>query len=188
MTRIIIDLHAAEDPLQIVGKARRKEFKLNSDAWLFHLSGIGLGAIIRDWRGAFKGATTMKEEGRCRPIEVEAEAVLMGIREANIRELSPLIVESDCQVLIRKLSEGEEDWMELGVWCQEIWKLAEVNSRMSRIQVKWVFAPRSANGVAHWLAHSIGVWNNQIVWVDEPPNSLLYLLDGDLGRAPVGPV
>ncbi|CAL1403382.1 unnamed protein product [Linum trigynum] len=158
--------------------------KLNSDAGVFQNGGVGFGCVLRDWRGAFVGATMKKEKGSCSPIEAEARALVIGLVEANRRNLSPLIVESDCQVLINKLRRREEDFTELGSWCDEILRLAKVNEGLSGSQVIWSFAGRKKNRVAHWLAHSGSVWDRQVVWTENPPLSLLVLLEEDLGRGP----
>ncbi|CAL1401125.1 unnamed protein product [Linum trigynum] len=75
-------------------------FKMNTDVGVSSNSGIDLGCIMRDWKGDFCGAMARKERGVCRPIEAEAKAILMGLKEANRRQLSPVIVESDCQLLL----------------------------------------------------------------------------------------
>ncbi|CAL1402625.1 unnamed protein product [Linum trigynum] len=158
--------------------------KLNSDAGVFQNGGMGLGCVFRDWRGAFVGATLKKEKGSCRPIEAEARALVMGLVEANQRFFSPLIVESDCQVLINKLKKKEVDFTELGNWCDEILRLAKVNEDLSSSQVVWLFGGRKKNRLAHWLAHSGSVWDRQVVWTENPPLSLLALLEEDLGQGP----
>ncbi|CAL1384082.1 unnamed protein product [Linum trigynum] len=145
---------------------------------------MGLGCVFRDWRGAFVGATLKKEKGSCRPIEAEARALVMGLVEANRRNFSPLIIESDCQVLINKLKKKEADFTELGNWCDGILRLAKVNEDLFGSQVVWSFAGRKKNKVAHWLAHSGSVWDRQVVWTDSPPLSLLALLDDVQGRDP----
>ncbi|CAL1367187.1 unnamed protein product [Linum trigynum] len=160
--------------------------KLNTDAGILNRTGTGMGCVIRDWMGRFIGASALKERGAGRPIEAEAKAIWMGLKEANRRGLSPIIVESDCEVLIRKLRRKEMDRTELGSWCEEILRLAETNENLSGEQVIWSFVSRTYNGAAHWLAHSIGVWNSQVVWVDEPPLSLLVLLEADMGRSSLG--
>ncbi|CAL1354655.1 unnamed protein product [Linum trigynum] len=125
-----------------------------------------------------------KERGVCRAIEEEARAMVLGLAEANRRILSPLIVEFDCQSLINKIQRREADATELGEWCEAIWRLAKVNESFSGKQVTWVFAGRKMNKVAHWLAHSGSRWDEQVVWVDNPPLILLSLLEDDMGRSP----
>ncbi|CAL1407957.1 unnamed protein product [Linum trigynum] len=122
-----------------------------------------------------------KVKGVCRTIEVEARALVMGLREANRRELSPLIVEMDCQVLVNQLKKGEEDCTELGLWCEELKVLARVNESLSGREVKWEFRSRKSNVVVHWLAH-IGLgWDQQVVWVENPPLTLGCMIEADLG-------
>ncbi|CAL1390709.1 unnamed protein product [Linum trigynum] len=102
-------------------------FKLNSDAGVLNQTGVGFGCVIRDWEGKFCGVMAKKERGSCRPIEAEAKAIVMGLCEANRRGLGPLMVESDCQLLIGKLENGETNFSELGVCCEDIKKLARCN-------------------------------------------------------------
>ncbi|CAL1413281.1 unnamed protein product [Linum trigynum] len=162
----------------------RGAFKLNTDAGVFPQGGVGLGCVIRNEEGAFVGASLKKERGTCRVIEAEAKAIFMGLVEANRRAISPLVVESDCQALISKLQRRDADASELGVWCEKIWNLAKVNESFSGQQVTWVYVGRKANTVAHWLAHSGARWDHQVVWVDDPPLSLLSLMENDLCPSP----
>ncbi|CAL1398314.1 unnamed protein product [Linum trigynum] len=162
-------------------------FKMNSDAGLLGQQGVGFGCVIRDSSGNFCGATAKKERGICRPIEAEAKAIIMGIREANRRGLSPFIVETDCLRLIHKLEKEENDTTELGIWCEEIKKLAKANEVLSGVSTRWGYTHRKNNSIAHWLAHSCFCWDRQFVWVDNPPTSLLLLLQADLGQASFGP-
>ncbi|CAL1378796.1 unnamed protein product [Linum trigynum] len=101
---------------------------MNSDAGLLKPSGVGLGCVFKNWDGKFMGALAGKEMGSCRQVEAEARAIVLGLKEANRRGWSPLIVESDCLNLVKLLERDEEHRTELGVWCKEIRKLAEVNS------------------------------------------------------------
>ncbi|CAL1361249.1 unnamed protein product [Linum trigynum] len=156
--------------------------KLNTDAGVFQQQGIGFGCIFRDGQGAFVGALAKKEKGVCRPIEAEARAMVMGLREANRRLLGPLIVESYCQSLVKMLKNGDEDFTELGVLCEELRKLASVNESLVGDKVRWVFSPRKTNSVAHWLAHVGLGWNQQWVWVDNPPMYLRCLIEDDVGH------
>ncbi|CAL1396417.1 unnamed protein product [Linum trigynum] len=117
-------------------------FKLNSDAGVIQDWGIGLGCIIRDSRGNFVGAMAKKERGVCRPIEAESKALVLGLREANRRLLSPLIVETDCQVLVNLLKKGEEDFTDLSLWCYELKEMAKVNEDFLGCEVMWEFRPR----------------------------------------------
>ncbi|CAL1393441.1 unnamed protein product [Linum trigynum] len=161
-------------------------FKMNCDAGVIQQQGVRLGAVLRNWRGEFVGVMVKREKGLCRPIVAEAKAMVMGLREANHRSLSPLIVESDCQDLVNFLDKGEPDFTELGIWCKEIEELALENERLSGHKVRWRFSSRKTNSLAHWLAHSGLGWNHQMVWVDNPPSNLLCMVEADLGLGPLG--
>ncbi|CAI0556201.1 unnamed protein product [Linum tenue] len=154
-------------------------FKMNSDAGVLRLNGIGLGCVLRDWNENFLGAVAGKESGTCRPVEAEARALVAGLREANRRGWSALIVESDCMKLIQMLDKGEEDRTELEIWCKEIRELASINEAFSGKKVEWAFVPRKSNAVAHCLAHLDGSWDQICIWTDSPPYSIRSLLEAE---------
>ncbi|CAL1374164.1 unnamed protein product [Linum trigynum] len=154
-------------------------FKMNSDAGVLKPAGIGIGCVFRNWNGEFLGAVAGKETGMCRPVEADARAILAGLREANRRGWSPLIVETDCLRLVQLLEKGDEDRTELEVWCKEIRELATTNSDMSGKKLEWAFVPRKSNVVAHCLAHLDGHWNQICIWTDCPPNSIRSLLEAE---------
>ncbi|CAI0467202.1 unnamed protein product [Linum tenue] len=43
----------------------------------------------------------------------------------------------------------------------------------------WMFTPREGNMAAHIMAHSTTSWNDQIVWLDNPPTFLVDQLELD---------
>ncbi|CAL1390705.1 unnamed protein product [Linum trigynum] len=152
---------------------------MNSDVGVLKPSGIGIGCVFKNWNGDFLGAIAGKETGNCRPVEAEARAIIAGLIEANRRGWSPLVVESDCQNLVKFLEKDEEYRIELGVWCKEIRSLVEVNSTMAGRKVEWAFVSRSSNSVVHCLAHMNSHENHMCIWTDCPPNSIRSLLEAE---------
>ncbi|CAL1372664.1 unnamed protein product [Linum trigynum] len=149
---------------------------MNSEAGVLKPSAIGLGCVFRNWDGEFLGAVARKETGSCRPVEAEARAIIAGLKEANQRGWSPLIVESDCLNLVKLPERDEEDRTKLCVWCKEIRSLAKVNSTMTGKRVEWAFVPMSSSSMAHCQGHMATHWNQICIWTDCPPNSIRSLL------------
>ncbi|CAL1376083.1 unnamed protein product [Linum trigynum] len=158
-------------------------FKMNSDAGVLKASGIGIGCVFRNWNGEFLGAVAGKETSNCRPVEAEARAILAGLREANQKGWSPLIVETDCLRLVQLLEKDDEDRTALEVWCKEIRELAITNSPMSGKKIEWAFVPRKSNVVAHCLAHLNILWDQVCIWIDCPPNSIRSLLEAEKAQS-----
>ncbi|XP_074288122.1 uncharacterized protein LOC141613286 [Silene latifolia] len=82
--------------------------KLNVDADTKEGWGTGLGAVCRDSRGEVQWGFTEVSLVVMEPREAEALAVLEGVKEAAKKEISKIVVESDCKGLMDALKAKEQ--------------------------------------------------------------------------------
>jgi len=124
-------------------------FKLNVDGALFqHPLAAGFGAILRDSSGTIVGARAGKIVGDFNSMEVEAVALWKALQWVKELDHDFLIVESDCEALVRALTGNLEDWRTVvrGVLlvCHD---LLESFSNIQLLHVR-----REGNACAHILA------------------------------------
>ena len=123
-------------------------FKMNCDAAIDGRGGrIGFGLVIRDSLGEVITSSSQVMVGFLNSQAAEAIAILRGMQFSKDCDLSPCIVESDVEVVIRWINERSHLDSSYGDILNDIHILsAEMGS------LCFVFSPRLANGVAHILA------------------------------------
>ena len=78
--------------------------KINSDASLVTEGWIGLGVVARDVHGDVLFAATRRIRAWWPPEVAESKAILLAIKLVRSHGYGHLIIESDSQVLINRLS------------------------------------------------------------------------------------
>ncbi|XP_074313432.1 uncharacterized protein LOC141648603 [Silene latifolia] len=129
-------------------KPSHGEVKMNVDAFVKEGIGVGLGAVCRDAEGTVKWMVVEQQRRGVRePREEEAEAVLMGLKEAVRRGYRDVTMESDCQVLIKSLENRVDGRSDFHLILEDIFYACN-----SFRNVTWSFVGRESNKVAHELA------------------------------------
>lgn len=83
-------------------------YKLNVDATLFfNLAKVGYGAIVRDWKGETLLAISMADSQTAQPKTVEALAILCGLQLFMHQGFDPLIIESNCFLVVEEISQQQ---------------------------------------------------------------------------------
>ncbi|KAK9989384.1 hypothetical protein SO802_029623 [Lithocarpus litseifolius] len=138
-------------------------YKLNFDAATFE-NGSGIGAVIRNAAEevmvalSARGAVVVDSE------EAEALACRKALEFAIDAGFSELIVEGDNAMVIKAVSSSSPNWSRLGVIYDDIGCLAA-----GLRYVVFNCIRRSANSVAHSLAHYATVLDEKIVWLEDSP-------------------
>jgi ribonuclease HI len=156
-------------------KPREDFLKLNVDAGFSIDAGSGAsGAIIRDHRGHFVGASACGIPFISDAALAEARALKDGLILAGNLGCSRLEVESDCMEVIDVMKNGGNSLGPAAAIYEEC-------SFLCRNFTEVVFAhcPREANRVADSLA-SNSEGSQSIVWVEEPPDYIKCLLADDV--------
>ncbi|XP_048503165.1 uncharacterized protein LOC125498893 [Beta vulgaris subsp. vulgaris] len=134
--------------------------KLNVDASLSVEGWIGLGVVARDSTGQVLFAATRRIKAFWAPEVAEAKAIALGLKLGKRYGLQEIIVESDCQVVIHRLSKSALFLSDLDLVLHDIFSLCSSFSSLS-----WSHVKRDENFVAHHLAKLIPfgveqVWEN----------------------------
>ena len=108
---------------------------------------VGLGAIVRDDKGAQKGALTHNLKGGISVQSSEALAVLFGMRFCLLEGHTRVIVESDALNVVKAICNNDGDLSREGAIMDEIRLLGQAFEA-----IRWRKIPRSANRAAHRLA------------------------------------
>lgn len=99
-------------------------FKLNIDGALFHnLQEVGLGAIVRNCKVDTTMAASIREENIQSLQIIESLAILRVIQLCLQLEISNVIIESNCQVVVKEIQSSESSLSMLGNIFQDIQNL-----------------------------------------------------------------
>ncbi|CAN6675863.1 unnamed protein product [Malus baccata var. baccata] len=149
--------------------------KLNVDASWSRVSKAGFAAVVaRDARGEFIAAVRYPIFASCVAM-AEALALLRGCELAVSLNISSVILESDSLESISCLSNSllNGNW-EAYPFLASAWDLGE-----SFQDCRWSWVPRSANLAADSLASFGNLEMCNVVWVNRPPSSLVFVLNND---------
>ncbi|CAN6707535.1 unnamed protein product [Malus baccata var. baccata] len=136
--------------------------------------GSFVGVVLRDAEAHFIAAARYHIWAPC-VAAVEAMALLRGCELGASLGLSEVILESDSSEAISCLSNSIEN----GSW-EAIPTLARVKLFGEAFQnCRWSWVPRTANMAADALTSRDCAELCDVVWVDRPPSSLVFLLNND---------
>ncbi|XP_048489794.1 uncharacterized protein LOC125491744 [Beta vulgaris subsp. vulgaris] len=141
-------------------------FKLNVDASLMVDGWVGLGVVARDSNGDVRFAATCRVRAFWTPELAEAKAIILGIRLGKQFGLQDVVIESDCQVVIRRLGKNASSLSELDVFLHDIF-----SSCVYFKSISWSHVKRDGNFIAHHLAKIIPFGNEQI-WENHVPSEV----------------
>lgn len=149
--------------------------KINVDAGQVGEFVSGLGAVCRDDGGVVLGCLSIQSSVVWEPRIAEAKAALEGIKMAIRGGYSPVILESDCLLLIQALRNPVVGSSDFHLVVEDILALS---SQLDA--VIWSFVKRSGNKVAHVLAHFQPVEIGLRFWVHDAPENIVQLASIDL--------
>ncbi|OVA08131.1 hypothetical protein BVC80_1725g7 [Macleaya cordata] len=135
---------------------------------------IGIGFLLRDNTGYFRGAKCMQHRSYCSE-EAEGIALFEAIKWAKDLNITRIIFESDAQVLVRYIQGNDVkiDWR-----CKSI--LEDCKFLISN-SVSFVvnFFPRSANRAADCLAKAARISSSSCSVLTDAPSFLFDILNHD---------
>ncbi|XP_021751358.1 uncharacterized protein LOC110717026 [Chenopodium quinoa] len=131
--------------------------------------------VARDSRGRVL-FTSVRRVKAYYPVEVaEGRALLTAIKLAQRHGFNKVILESDCQVLVNRLSKADIYFSELDNVLEDI---SYVSSGFD--YVKWSYVKKGGNIVAHHLAKLVSIGVEQD-WVNHCPREVSpYVLSDNL--------
>jgi ribonuclease HI len=122
-------------------------FKINVDAAFNPLSGeAAVGVVIRDWEGSLK-LMAWRTISHCRDAkEAEARVCLEGANMALRWPDIPMVLESDCQMVVSKLHAAGRD---RSILWQFIDETCAVGAQVCKLEI--IEISRKQNNLAHEL-------------------------------------
>ncbi|VVA34975.1 PREDICTED: expressed [Prunus dulcis] len=144
---------------------RLVSFKLNVDGALDLLDGLqGVGLIVRESHDILIGVVAMRAPSHLFVLAIEIYVFKVGLFFALDASLLPLVVESNSLAAVQLLSKEEECLAPKGVLVTEIRRLLpELSSYVC-------FIPRTANIVAHRIAHYSLRVEELFYWLGDGPS------------------
>lgn len=149
--------------------------KVNSDASLAIEGRVGLGVVARDEKGDVIFATTRRVRAWWPPEIAECKALLLAIKLAKRYGLANVILESDSQVLVKRLSKAVVFYSDFDCILEDILSFCCWFE-----SVVWSHVKRGGNYVAHHLAKLVPFGVEQI-WENHCPVEISpYILSDTL--------
>lgn len=143
-------------------------YKVNADVATFTDGSMGIGAIVRDYKGEVILSTCTKIHGVDKVEIGEALATRHALKIAYEAGLRAVTVESDNLKLIKHLQRKTKELIEFGYIVNDILELAKYCNSCSFTRVK-----KDANRVAHHLARRCSLWPDFSVWMEEVPDGIM---------------
>ncbi|XP_021737851.1 uncharacterized protein LOC110704378 [Chenopodium quinoa] len=148
--------------------------KLNSDASLVEEGWVGLGVVARNSKGEVLLYVVRRVRARWPPEIAEAKALAMVVKLAKAYGFADVVLESDCQVLVNRLSKAAVYFSDLDGVIEDILNLSGAFNSFS-----WSHVKRGWNIVAHHLARLLPFGVEQ-VWINHCPNEVAPYVLSDM--------
>ena len=140
--------------------------KLNTDASLAVDGWIGLGVVARNSLGKVLFAATRRIRAYWAPEVAEAKAVALAMKLGARYGFHEVIVESDCQLVVNRLSKNAFFLSDLDFILSDI-----ISSSLSFSSISWAHVKRDGNFVAHHLA-KLTPFGYEQVWENHAPTEV----------------
>ncbi|KAE8803593.1 hypothetical protein D1007_20544 [Hordeum vulgare] len=152
--------------------------KVNFDATFYEESGRGAwGCVIRDDQDVFLAAKAGTLEHLSSPLHAEALACVKATEASAELGVHRLVLESDCQVLVKALHTDEYERAMVGALLRETRSLCHANFE----SFKFCFCSRDCNKAAHELAaYSFRVGAVDLSWIDQAPDFISAMVASDM--------
>ncbi|XP_068339108.1 uncharacterized protein [Pyrus communis] len=149
--------------------------KINVDASWSKASKLGFAGVIARGQDRRMVAAARYAIRAPSAAAAEATALMHGCQLGAALGLRYVILESDSLEAIKSLSSS----LSVGSW--EAFPMLARVKQLGRdfSECRWSWVPRLANGVAHELASVDFPEMCDVVWVDRPPSSLVFVLNND---------
>ncbi|KAE8779439.1 hypothetical protein D1007_47530 [Hordeum vulgare] len=135
------------------------------------------GCVIRDDQGAFLAAKAGTLEHLSSPLHAEALACVKATEASAELGVHRLVLESDCQVLVKALHTDEYERAMVGVLLREARSLCHANFE----SFKFSFCSRDCNKAAHELAaYSFRAGADDLSWIDQAPDFICAMVASDM--------
>ena len=161
--RVLDPIHAPAQ--QTWQPPQESVFKLNFDGACFDDGAAsGYGAVIRNKKGEVMAAIAERGGAVQDSEEVEVMACRKALEFAIDAGFTEIILEGDNAMVMKVISQAQQDALHLGLIYEDIWCLVGGFRTITYNCVR-----PSANSVAHALARFTRLLDQEIVWREEDP-------------------
>ncbi|XP_074278207.1 uncharacterized protein LOC141601801 [Silene latifolia] len=147
--------------------------KVNTDAGVIEGVGVGLGAVSRNSSGEVEWAVVLQRGTRCEVAMAEAEAILLGLKEANRMQIRKVVIESDCLVVVDDLTKNRSGRSELFTIYEEI---REISLSFEFVVFKHI------SRILNKLAHAMPWYHGRQFWTSDLPVEFGVVADNDISN------
>ncbi|KAL6961204.1 hypothetical protein U1Q18_052490 [Sarracenia purpurea var. burkii] len=136
---------------------------------------VGLGVVIRDWKGEFVAGYSQRLPGNSSPETTETLAVLRGLSLARDLSINHIVIESDALNIVKAINTNDEDFSAVGI-------STENNKRlMGGFQSEYcVHVARGKTKLAHAFAkHALHI-DGEALWSEGCPLWVFHILCNDV--------
>uniref|UniRef100_A0A803PQ54 Reverse transcriptase domain-containing protein n=1 Tax=Cannabis sativa TaxID=3483 RepID=A0A803PQ54_CANSA len=149
-------------------QAREGSYQLYTDAAIQDRNGkIGLGAVVKDWKGQVVAGVSMPLSAKIAAVMVEAMALRLGLNWCCNVRLPLSIILTDCQQLVNKVYSHKRERSALAD------VILDIKNSLSHLpNAKVYHTPRDSNIHAHHMAKGALGLDEELVWKDICPNLL----------------
>ncbi|XP_074289523.1 uncharacterized protein LOC141614678 [Silene latifolia] len=150
-------------------------WKINVDAGVKEGMGVGLRAVCRDGDGRVAWAVAVQAAGTCCVQMAEAEAILLGLKEARRVGMRSVIIERDCLNVVAALKKRTKGRSDIFLIYDEILSLIPFFDSIS-----FNYTRRDCNKLAYLVAHAIPWTIGRRFWLDDLPMSFVNVAEQNL--------
>uniref|UniRef100_A0A803R3Z0 RNase H type-1 domain-containing protein n=1 Tax=Cannabis sativa TaxID=3483 RepID=A0A803R3Z0_CANSA len=150
--------------------------KINTDGMIFAATTqYGTGIVIRDFHGKLIEARSSLHPGACQPAVVEALSVKEALSWLKMRNLSNVLIETDCIAVVQAINSSVALPYVFGLFVQECQSILSILHNVSVCRVK-----RSANKTAHCVARGACFWSDSLFTESNVPSALQSIVIADI--------
>lgn len=148
-------------------------YKINADSSLADEGWAGLGVVARDHNGNVVFAASGRIKARWLPVVAEVKALVLAAKLGRRYGLENIILETDCQSIVSRLSKGASHLTDLDSILGDVLQICS-----SFTSISWSHVGREGNFVAHHLARIIPFGDLQ-VWENHTPTDITPYVNMD---------
>ena len=133
------------------------------------------GLILRDERGSVLASLSQNIPQVCRPLDIETLAASRALKFATELGFNKVVLEGDCEVLMKALKGGDQFLSTVGLVMDDIRDDANLF-----YQLRYSHVRREVNKVAHSLVRHALKITNFVVWMEDVLPPLFSVVRDDI--------
>ncbi|XP_075666899.1 uncharacterized protein LOC142636504 [Castanea sativa] len=149
--------------------------KINFDGATSKDQTSGIGVVLRDERGSVLISLSQNIPQVCRPLDIETLAASKALKFAAELGFNKVVLEGDCEVLMKALKGGDQFLSTVGLVMDDIRYDANLF-----YQLRYSHVRRGGSKVAYSLARHALKITNFVAWMEDVPPPLFSVVQDDI--------